>query len=184
MSGASRLRLLGQAWVLMAVNFSAQAGEATVPAGCFEEEVLLHVRAQFAKYGPRSDRNEYFGFIYRKDDRIESAVTYGSDCRGQTDCTTNPAFARARIPHGARVLGEWHTHPRIGARELSMDDVSGAHANRHIRCYAAFYSSPDGEIYRWSVDSTSVPAAMASLTPIGNYRAPLVAQPGGVVAPL
>jgi hypothetical protein len=174
MSGASRLRLLGQACVLMAVSLSAQADDATVPAGCFEEEVVLHVRAQFAKYGPRSEQSEFFGFIYRKDDRVESAVTYGSQCRGQTDCSVNPAYARARIPKGAKVLGEWHTHPRIGASGLSIDDVSGAHANWHIRCYAAFYSSPDGVIHRWSVDSTSVPTAMASRTQVGNFRAPAV----------
>jgi len=171
MSGASRLRLLGQACVLMAVSLSAQADDATVPAACFADEVLLHVRAQFAKYGPRSGESEYFGYIYFKDGRVESAVTSGFTCRGQTDCTVNTAFARARIPKGAKVLGEWHTHPRIGAHELSQDDVNGANANRHIHCYAAFYSSPDGDIYRWSVEATSIPAAMASRTLIGNYRA-------------
>lgn len=156
------------------LSLHALADEAAVSSGCFADEVLLSVREHFAKYGPRSTDQEYFGFIYFKNGRIESAVTAGFQCRGQTDCTVNTAFARARIPKGAKVLGEWHTHPRIGAPELSQDDVNGANANRHIRCYAAFYSSPDGDIFRWSVHSTSVPAAMASRTLIGNYRAPVV----------
>jgi hypothetical protein len=162
------LRTLVVAWLLAP---GAQADDVAPQSPCFEDEVLLHVRAQFAKYGPRSEQNEFFGFIYRKDDRVESAVTFGGECRGQTDCFVNPAFARARIPKGAKVLGEWHTHPRIGAPELSIDDVNGAYANRHIRCYAAFYSSPDGGIHRWSTAATSVPDAMASRALIGNYRA-------------
>ena len=151
------------------LSLPALADEAAVSTGCFADEVLLNIRAQFAEYGPRSRDSEFFGFIYFKDGRIESAVAGGFQCRGQTDCTVNTAFARKRIPKGAKILGEWHTHPRIGAPELSQDDVSGANANRHIRCYAAFYSSPDGDIYRWSVDSTSVPVAMASRTLLGNY---------------
>jgi hypothetical protein len=155
--------------ILLAASLTVQAGELP-PEPCFEGEVLHHVRVQFASYGPRSKQNEFFGFIYRKDGRVEGAVTYGRECRGQSDCTVNPAFALARVPKGAKVLGEWHTHPHIGTRELSAADVRGAHANRHIRCYAAFYSSPDGAIYRWSTNATSVPTAMESRTQVGNYR--------------
>jgi hypothetical protein len=170
MSGTSAFRLLGPAWILLAASLSARAGDATV-AACFEDEVLLHVREQYTIYGPRSSQYEYFGFIYRKDGRIDSAVTHYFDCRGTTDCVVNTAFALKRIPRGAKVLGEWHTHPHFHKSDaLTMDDVRGAQANRHIRCYTAFYSSHDGDIYRWNLDALTVAAAMASRTRVGNYR--------------
>ena len=156
------------AWLASA---GVQADEAVPRAACFDDEVLRHVRTQFAHYGPRSVHNEFFGFIYRKDGRIAGAVTFGFDCRGQFDCYVNPAFASARIPKGAKVLGEWHTHPHVGTAGLSLEDVRGAHANRHVRCYSAFYSSPDGEIYRWDIAATLVSDAMASRTQVGSYRA-------------
>ena len=171
MSGVRLHRLLGRVCVLLFVVHPAMAGEVAPSGACFETEVTDHVRAQFAKYGPRSGESEYFGFIYRLEGRIGSAVTYGSGCRGQLDCSVNTAFARARIPKGAKVLGEWHTHPQVGSRDLSAEDVNGAHANRRIRCYAPFYSTPDGAIYRWDIAATSVPDAMASRTEVGNYRA-------------
>ncbi len=171
MSGTYAFRVFGLAWILVAASLSARAGDAT-PAACFEDEVLFHVRAQFALYGPRSSQYEYFGFIYRKDGRVDSAVTRGSSCRDQTECVVNTGFARARIPKGAKVLGEWHTHPNFHESDaLSMEDVRGAQANRHIRCYTAFYSSHDGDTYRWNLDAPTVAAAMASRTRIGNYRA-------------
>jgi hypothetical protein len=171
MSDANVFRVLGSVWTLLAANPLALAGEAT-PAACFEDEVLLHVRTQFAIYGPRSSQYEYFGFIYRKDGRVDSAVTHDFGCRGQTECVVNTGFALKRIPKGAKVLGEWHTHPHFhGSDALSMEDVRGAQANRHIRCYTAFYSSPDGDIYRWNLDAPTVAAAMASRTRLGNYRA-------------
>jgi hypothetical protein len=145
------------------------AGEAA-PAPCFDAEVLQQVREQFAIYGPRSDRSEYFGFIYRMNGRIDSAITHGGDCLGEFDCTVNSAFALARLPRGAKVLGEWHSHPRIGSNDLSPDDVRLANANRHIRCYAAFYSAPDGSIWRWNVEESSVAEAMASRILVGNFR--------------
>jgi hypothetical protein len=171
MSGVRLHRLLGRVCVFLAAVSLAYAGEGAVPLGCFEEEVLVHVRAQFAKYGPLSNEREYFGFIYRVEGQVGSAVTHGSGCRGQLDCSVNTAFARARIPKGAKVLGEWHTHPQVGSSELSMEDVNGAHANWRIRCYSPFYSTPDGAIYRWDIAATSVPDAMASRTQLGSYRA-------------
>jgi hypothetical protein len=171
MSGVCLHRLLGQVCVLLAAVSLVHAGEAAIPVECFEEEVLAHVREQFAKYGPKSDEREYFGFIYLRDGGVESAVTYGAGCRGQRDCSVNPAIALARVPKGSRVVGEWHTHPHFGSVSLSPEDVDGAHANRHIRCYATFYSVPHGAIYRWDIATTSVPDAMASRAEVGNYRA-------------
>ena len=162
------IRIVMIAWL---VAPGAHAEEVEAQSACFEGEVVLHVRAQFEHYGPRSEQIEFFGFIYRKDGRVESAVTRGTNCGRQSDCVVNPVFALRRIPKGAKVLGEWHTHPRIGTRDLSLDDVRGANENRHIPCYSAYYSSPDGEIFRWNIAATSVAAAMASLTPVGKYRA-------------
>jgi hypothetical protein len=34
----------------------------------------------------------------------------------------------------------------------------------------AFYSTPEGEIYAWNPNRVSVPIAMASRTPVGNYK--------------
>jgi hypothetical protein len=161
-------------WALL-VAASLPAACAGEPASCFEEEVLRHVREQFALYGPRSNRhgNEYFGFIYRMDGRIDSAVTVGDDCSGETDCAINPVFALRRVPRGAKILGEWHSHPRGGSSQLSPEDVRGANANRHVQCYAAFYSAPDGSIWRWSVGEAQVDKAMASRILVGNFRASL-----------
>lgn len=171
MSGHHAFRVFGPAWILFAVSVSARAGDAT-PAACFEDEVLLHVREQFEIYGPRSSQYEYFGFIYRKDGRVDSAVTHDFGCRGQMECVVNTAFALRRVPKGAKVLGEWHTHPHFHEADLlSIEDVRGAQANRHIRCYTAFYSSADGDIYRWNLEAPTVAAAMESRTQLGNYRA-------------
>ena len=170
MSGTNAFRVFGPAWMLLAASLSARAGDAT-PAACYEDEVLLHVRAQFESYGPRSSQYEYFGFIYRKDGRVDSAVTHDFACRGQMECVVNTAFALRRIPKGAKVLGEWHTHPHFHeADALSLEDVRGARANRHVRCYSAFYSSHDGDIYRWNLEALTVAAAMVSRTWLGNYR--------------
>jgi hypothetical protein len=156
--------------MLLSASLAAQ-GSDTPAAPCFDDEVLALVRAQFAKYGPRSLSHEYFGFIYRIDGRIDGAVTRGRPCGGQLECVVNPAFALARVPKGAKVLGEWHTHAQhAGAPSLSIDDVRGAHANRHICCYAAFYSTPEGAIFRWAIAATSVEAAMATRVNVGSYR--------------
>ena len=69
------------------------------------------------------------------------------------------------------MLGEWHTHPQFeGSPRLSPQDVRGANHNLHIRCYFAFYSTPNGDIYAWSPAATSVPGAMASRLRLGNYN--------------
>ena len=79
------------------------------------------------------------------------------------------------------MLGEWHTHPLVdGSRNLSVQDVRGAFHNRHIRCYTAFYSAPNGDIYRWDVSQTSVPTAMNTREYLGNHHDPPVVA----VAPL
>lgn len=135
---------------------------------CFRAEVETHVREQFALYGPLSERREYFGFIYRHHDVIQSAVTRSGECH-EGNCLTETAQAAALIPRGAKVLGEWHTHPHDGSSLLSAEDVRGARNNQHIRCYSAFYSKPDGEILSWEPVSTSVPTAMASRAIVGNY---------------
>jgi hypothetical protein len=164
-------RLACAGWLVWAVSLAARPGD-TMTAACFEDEVQLHIAEQFAIYGPKSTRYEYFGFIYRKDGRLASAVTHDFDCRGHTECVVNTAFAQARIPKGAKVLGEWHTHPHFhDPEQLSFDDVRGARANRHIRCYTAFYSSHDGDIFQWNPEASTVEAAMASRTWVGNYRA-------------
>jgi hypothetical protein len=171
MSPARGFRVFSAAWMLLSASLSTEASEiGSTP--CFEDEVMQHVRDQFAIYGPRSSQYEYFGFIYRKDGLVESAVTHDFECRGQMECVVNTVFALRRIPKGAKVLGEWHTHPHFHeADELSMEDVRGAQANRHVRCYTAFYSGSDGDIYRWNLDAPTVAAAMASRMRLGNYRA-------------
>src|ERR1044072_6020674 len=170
MSIAQVFRAVGAAWILLSVSLSPAAAEAGSQP-CFEEEVTQHVREQFATYGPRSSQYEYFGFIYRKDGRVESAVTHDAPCRGQMECVVNTVFALRRIPKGAKVLGEWHTHPHFHEADgLSMEDVRGARANRHVRCYTAFYRSYHVDIYWWKLDAHPVADAMASRARLGNYR--------------
>jgi hypothetical protein len=164
--------LAGSMWLLFGTNLAAHAADAVIPESCADDEVLNHVLGQFTVYGPRSRTKEYFGFIYRLDGRISSAVTSGDDCEGLSECIIDTRFARKRIPRGARVLGEWHTHPHIGVHSLSVDDVEGANSNRRIRCYSAFYSDPVRNIYRWSTDATSVADAMGSLVLVGSYSRP------------
>jgi len=148
-------------------------GALTAPAiaadDCPREEVNEHVRQQFALYGPLSDGREYFGFVYRLDGEIKSAVSRSGRCtRG--NCLTDTAAAAALIPRGAKILGEWHSHPHDGSAALSAEDVRGAKNNAHIRCYSAYYSKPDGEILSWEPGSTSVPVAMASRVSIGHFE--------------
>jgi hypothetical protein len=126
------------------------------------------VREQFAKFGPLSSRREYFGFIYLVDGRIASAVVRGRECRNGDRCTVNTAGAARSIPRGARLLGEWHTHPAIGSHVLSIDDVRSVRHFRNIPCYQAYYSTPRGNIYAWDVAQTSVPAAMATRVHLGK----------------
>jgi hypothetical protein len=133
------------------------------------DRVHDHVRDQFAQFGPLSTNREYFGFIYLFDDQVVSAVVRGKECRGADRCITRIDVAARAIPKGARLLGEWHTHPMsTGSRALSADDVRGARRYRHIPCYQAYYSTPRGEIYMWNVAQTSVPSAMATRVHLGN----------------
>ena len=142
-------------------------------SGCRRAEVEAHVTRQFEIYGPLSIGHEYFAFVYRFNGSIGSAVIRGRSCPDSRSCGVNSAAAASAIPRGAKVLGEWHTHPKGGSTTLSADDVRGAYNNRHIRCYVAFYSKPNGEIYAWDPDKTSVPTAMASRKLVGNFVAKL-----------
>ena len=140
-----------------------------------------HVRQQFAVYGPQSQDREYFGFVFSLNGQVRSAVIRGSRCPHDRSCGIDTAKAARLIPPGAKVLGEWHTHPHeVKSRLLSMEDVRGAHANRRIRCYTAFYAASDGDIFGWDPARDSVPTAMASRIALGNYREGLVAGTLGV----
>ena len=109
---------------------------------CPQDAVDAHVREQIASYGPRSKDREYFGFIFFFEGAIGSAVIEGRSCPNSNSCSIDTAKAAPLIPKGAKVLGEWHTHPQLGkATNLSAEDVRGAQNNRHIRCYAAYYLS-------------------------------------------
>ncbi len=138
---------------------------------CFAEQVEVHVLEQYGIYGPLSTDREHFGFVYRHAGVIASAISRGSVCRWTESCEVNNRTAAALIPKGAKVLGEWHTHPHsTGSQGLSPEDVRGANRNLHIRCYRAFFSTSNGEIYSWSPSATRVLTAMASSVRMGNYR--------------
>jgi len=162
--------------VLVGLSAAAHAEDeqhSSPDPACPRSEVLAHVQAQFRLYGPLSERREYFGFIYRSNGEVESSVAMGRVCGNNHVCGIKIAPAAKGIPAGAKVLGEWHTHPGFQESDtLTPEDVTGAQANRHVRCYTAFYSNPDGDIYRWTLDAPTVPAAMASRIRVGNYRDP------------
>lgn len=138
------------------------------PAGCDRVNIDTHVRVQIQLYGPRSAKHEYFAFVYDYQGVIASAVVRSQLC-AQYTCAVHTAPAAQLIPKGARVLGEWHTHPHGGSRNLSAEDVRGAYNNRHIRCYFAYYAKPNGEILVWDSAQATVPSAMRSRVLIGNY---------------
>lgn len=152
--------------LLLALANSANADVGT--PGCHRPEVRTHVRQLFSIYGPMSVENEFFGFIYRQDARIDSAVVRSRRCV-LGNCVIDVTMAAQRIPPGAKVLGEWHTHPRDGSWVLSSLDVRGASQNRKLVCYAAYVSRPDGKIFAWDPRRTSVHTAMASLVPVGQF---------------
>jgi hypothetical protein len=171
----ARVWFMGSAFLCLgALNVRANDApdyRSTAAANCPQDGVDSHVREQFALYGPRSVDHEYFGIIFVLDGELKSAVVRGGRCGKSESCSVDTAKAAPLIPRGAKVLGEWHTHPHLSkARLLSADDVRGARNNRHIRCYAAYYSQPDGDIYAWNPFQTSVPTAMKSIVLIGNYR--------------
>lgn len=135
---------------------------------CDHEKMAAHARVEFEIYGPLSVGVEYFGFIFDDGERLRSAVVRSRRCY-DGNCVVNVAAAGGQIPKRAKVLGEWHTHPHNGAPQLSEYDVRGAHRNRKVRCYTAYYSNPDGEIFAWNPAKASVPTAMASRASIGIY---------------
>jgi hypothetical protein len=161
------VRRLFLAAALMVTTFCSNAESGV--SECLRAEVEAHVRQQFAIYGPQSADREYFGFIYLHNGVIGSAVTRSRTCR-VGHCAVDSAEALRSIPRPATVLGEWHTHPHDGSPSLSKHDVRGAYNNRHISCYLAFYSTPSGDIYAWNPNLISVPVAMASRAPVGNYK--------------
>ena len=160
---SSRLRGAALLWIAAAAATGAEPR-------CYWPEVQSHVRQAIAIYGPMSIDNEFFGFIYQQGERIDSGVVRSSSCQ-LGNCVVDVAVAAQRIPKGARVLGEWHTHPRNGSRLLSSLDVRGAYRNRNLACYAAYFSRPDGEILAWNPRENSVRTAMASLVRVGSYSA-------------
>lgn len=160
------VRRLSLAAVLLVTALCGNAESGV--SDCLREDVEGHVLEQFALYGPRSVNHEYFGFIYLHNGVISSAIVRSRPCSSEK-CVVDSAEALRSIPRPATVLGEWHTHPHRGSASLSTHDVRGAYSNRHINCYFAFYSTPSGEIYAWDPTRISVPIAMASRSPVGNY---------------
>jgi hypothetical protein len=152
--------------LLFACCAGATAADSSVD--CEHEKIAAFARLEFEIYGPFSTDVEYFGFIFRDGERFRSAVVRSRRC-GIDTCVIHVDEAGKTIPKGAMVLGEWHTHPRDGAPQLSEYDVRGAYRNRHVRCYSAFYSNPKGEIFEWNPARTSVTTAMASRARVGKY---------------
>lgn len=140
---------------------------------CRRAEVLAHVQAQMRLYGPQSRKREYFGFIYLDGGTVKSSVVRGPICDSSLACSVHSRGAAEGIPRGAKVLGEWHTHPGgDSSNGLSAGDVRGAWNNRKIRCYTAFYAASNGKFYSWDPASTSVVVAMRSRVLLGDYRKP------------
>jgi len=154
---------------LILIACSACAHPASFSTMCPHEELDAHVRGELAVYGPQSGKHEYFAFIYRLEGRFGSAVVQGRDCLSLDNCVVNPARALAQVPKGATLVGEWHTHPHIGAPSLSSMDVRGAHLIAHINCYTPYYSTPLGAIYAWNPHKDSVTTAMNSRVLVGAY---------------
>ena len=165
------MKYLAPASILLLLGITSYACPAERSPECFAAEVETHVLEQFRIHGPQSRKREYFGFVYRIDGVIGSATARGSVCRWTEPCEVKTRRAAERVPKGAKVLGEWHTHPHeSGSRWLSADDVRGANDNRHIRCYRAFFSTSIGEVLSWDPNATAVPVAMATAVRLGNYR--------------
>src|SRR5688572_23791896 len=154
--------------VVAVAPFCCDSSEATE---CPDARIEAHVIEQFRVHGPMSKKREYFGYIFQKDGLIESAIARGNLCWYSGPCEVKTSKAAERIPTGATVLGEWHTHPHsTGSLRLSPADVHGANDNQHIRCYRAFFSTAVGDIITWDVNQSVVSAAMASAVRLGTYR--------------
>jgi hypothetical protein len=174
--------LLRSMAILALFSATVQCG-ADEPPDCLLRQVESHVMDQFRLFGPLSGEREYFGFIFLKDGKIASATARGGTCQWREPCEVSTRRAAAKIPAGARVLGEWHTHPRTaGSRDVSLSDVRGANANRHLPCYHAFFSTPGGDILSWNPNESDTEAAMASAVRLGSYRQPVLAEPKQVNA--
>jgi hypothetical protein len=157
------------------IMIPACCGADEIATRCPHDEVDAHVRAQYLLYGPQSRQYEYFGYVYRYQGVIGSAVMRSHKCRDAKNCGLHTAAAAKLIPAGARVLGEWHTHPHQGSGVLSREDARGAYDNRHIACYRAYYSTPGGEILAWDPQQVAVREAMASAEHVGTYRPQVLA---------
>jgi RHS repeat-associated protein len=133
-----------------------------------------HAVSQMREFGPQSKSNEFFGYIYGKDGKLESSWKQGSKCRdGAGVCTMSEAKlneAKAGIPSGAKVYGEWHTHNHGGSPALSEADANGAYANRNIKFYSAYYADSNGNMYRWDPTKRNAIRANASKVYLGNYN--------------
>jgi hypothetical protein len=83
-----------------------------------------------------------------------SAVTHDFDCRAQTECVVNTAFALKRSHRGPRC---WASGTPIRTFHEPDRIVDGRRPRRTGEpphpCYTAFYSSHDGDIYRWNLDA-------------------------------
>src|SRR4051812_22455981 len=90
--GSVRVRYL----VVFALSLSAMANsrDGSPPeSDCNLASVIAHVQEQFRIYGPKSQNHEYFGFVYRVEGELASAVIRGSACRGPNSCSVNTAGA-------------------------------------------------------------------------------------------
>ena len=57
----------------------------------------------------------------------------GNECRSDDRCITRIDCAARAIPKGARILGEWHTHPTVtGSRAPATETRASARRQRHI----------------------------------------------------
>ncbi len=158
---------------LCAIAHAEGENDSAADLTCRRAEVLAHVEAQIRVYGPLSLKREYFGFIYHDGQSVKSSVVKGSLCDTSLTCSVNSRGAAEGLPRGAKVLGEWHTHPGgDSSNGLSAGDVRGAWNNRKIRCYTAFYAASNGKFYSWNPASTSVAVAMRSRVLLGDYRKP------------
>jgi len=165
------MKYLARVSILLLLGITAYACPAETSSECFAAEVETHVLEQFRIHGPLSRNREYFGFVYRLDGEIGSAITRGAVCRLPASCEVNTRRAAEKIPTGAKVLGEWHTHPHeSGSLQISDADVRGANDNRRIRCYRAFYSTADGDVLSWDPNAGKVSIAMSTAVRLGNYR--------------
>jgi hypothetical protein len=157
----------------------ARTTAADLRADCDRDQIAAHARLEFEIYGPLSVDAEYFGFIFYDGARLQSAVVRSRRCASR-ECVIHVDEAGRMIPVGARVLGEWHTHPHGGSPELSRNDVRGAYRNRHVSCYTAFYSDPFGGIFAWDPARPSVRTAMATRQLVGEYGTRLSALAAGL----